>query len=209
MLPASKNPTLEVKSEIGKQFHELIHVWLLNVDEIIGQNINQLTCNNLREMYFSLFCELKKWRSNSGNFTGFGELLIFRAMIRALEEEFTPISTGDLKDPIRFKSSSYEIGQSIVQRFYGKKMSPDVYINHNNKLIGIVQIKIKCEKIEKEIDILKFLKEKDPNIKGLLVAFVKLSQPKEDKLTKAGYETLNLHDNDELILKRLKDWLFY
>jgi len=44
---------------------------------LIEKNIDQITCDVLGRLYFDLFHQLKAFRGTSGNFTGYGEYLVF------------------------------------------------------------------------------------------------------------------------------------
>lgn len=204
MLFKSKDHSIEVNSIIAHEFHNICKQWLQCIDLQICKNLSLLTCNDIKDIYFALWCELKHWRSSSGNFTGFSELVLFRSLYHAIGEEFKPIETGDSRDPIKFESENYEIGQSIKIEVNGKKKSPDIYIKRNNQLISIIQVKIFVDddsKIGKEVETFELFKSEFPTIKGLFIVFNKsgFNKKREEMLRKAGYATLVLQGNSELI----------
>ena len=113
MVPMSN---LQINSQFKEEFHNICQKWFQDIDEELCKNLNQLTCNDIHDFYYTFFKELKKWRSNSGNFTGFSELLLFRTLYRLIGEQFKPTGTGDSKDFVRFESENYEIGQRRQNR---------------------------------------------------------------------------------------------
>lgn len=204
----SKNPYLCTSSKFYSEFHEICENWFKEIDNCLSKNLNQLTCNDIKDFYVTLFAELKNWRSNSTNFTGFSELLLFRTLYHLIEskgEQFKPKNpTYDPIDRMVFKSDNYEIGQGvpIPTKVDGKKKLPDIYVKRNDKLISIISIKISVvdnATIDKEIETFNLFKLGNSEIKGLLIMFVKsdLSEEREEKLNKAGWETKVLQENNK------------
>lgn len=200
---SSTSKLLRVSSDLARKAHELCREWLKNIDGHITENINKLTCNDIKEIYyFSLFGELKRWRSSSSGFTGFSEFLVFRSLYHTIGEIFNAVETGDIAtDPIIFRSENYEIGQNVKRKLDGKNKSPDIYVEHNGKLISIIQIKLVTgggeKEIAREVETFKLFKKSYPDIRGLFIVFIKESftKQKEQRLRKAGFRTVILEDN--------------
>jgi hypothetical protein len=199
---SSTSKLLRVSSDLARKGHELCREWLSNVDRHISENINKLTCNDIKEIYFSLHGELKRWRSSSTSFQGFSELLVYRSLYHTIGEIFNAVETGDIAtDPIIFKSENYEIGQHVKRKLDGKRRFPDIYVKHNGKLISIIQIKIVTNKgkkeITQEIETFNLFKKSYPNIRGFFIVLIKESftKDKEQRLRNAGYRTVILEDN--------------
>jgi len=198
---------LRVSSDLAKDAHELCREWLNNIDKLIAENINKLTCNDIKEIYyFSLFGELKKWRSSSSGFTGFSEFLIFRSLYHSIGEIFEAVETGSIAtNPIVFRSKNYEIGQNVKRKLEATKRTPDIYIERNGKLVSIIQIKLVMgggeKQITREIETSNLFKKAYPDIRGLFIVFLKESftEDKKQRLRKAGYRTVILEDNKTLI----------
>lgn len=209
----SKNPYLCTSSKFYSEFQEICENWFKEIDNCLSKNLNQLTCNDIKDFYVTLFTELKNWRSNSTNFTGFSELLLFRTLYHLIEqskgEEFNLVETGDSKDFVRFKSDNYEIGQSVPIKVNGKYKYPDISIKQKNaansaeyKLISVISIKISVvndDSIDNETKSFESFKLEYPEVKGLLIMFVKadLSKERKEKAGKVGLKTLVLEGNNE------------
>jgi len=212
MLFKSKLRSLRVESDMAIEAHKICQEWLENMDEYIKRNLYRLTCNNVREIYFALFGELKRWRSNSSGFTGFSEFLIFRILYHMIGEKFEGIETGDIgTDPIIFRSENYEIGQNVKMVLDGTKKFPDIYVKRKGKLISIIQVKIVTgggePQIAKEVETFRLFRNSYPDIKGLFIVLIKdtFTEHKNQRLTNAGYRTIVLQDNHKLISDVLKE----
>jgi len=200
---SSTSKLLRASSDLVRKAHELCREWFDNIDGHIAENINKLTCNDIKEIYyFSLFGELKRWRSSSSGFTGFSEFLVFRSLYHVIGEIFTAVETGDIAtDPIIFRSENYEIGQNVQRKLDGNKRTPDIYVEHNGELISIIQIKLVTgggkNQITREIETFKLFKKSYPDIRGLFIVFIKESftKDKEQRLRNVGYQTVILEDN--------------
>ena len=201
------NPKLlRVNSDLARRTRDICRDWLSKIDRHIAENLNKFTCNDIKEMYFSLFGELKRWRSSSGGFTGFSEFLIFRLLYHTIGETFKAIETGNIgTNPIIFKSENYEIGQNVKINLNGKKKFPDIYVKRNGSLVSIIQIKIVTgggkKQITREIETFKLFRKSYPDIKGLFIVFLKetFTKYKEQRLVEIGYRPVILEDNNTLI----------
>jgi len=200
---SSTSNLLRASSDIVRKAHIICREWLNNIDKLIAENINKLTCNDIKEIYyFSLFRELKRWRSSSSLFTGFSEFLVFRSLYHTIGEKFQVVETGDIAtDPIIFISKNYEIGQNVKIKLDGEHKSPDIYVKHNGKLVSTIQIKLVTnqgkKEITREVDTFKLFKKCYPDIRGLFIVFIKESftEDKEQRLRGVGYQTVILEDN--------------
>lgn len=209
MSPTSK--LLKVSSDLVIKAHKFSHEWLNNIDRHIADNINKLTCNDIKEIYFSLFGELKKWRSSSSGFTGFSEFLVFRSLYHTMGEVFNAVETGNIgTDPVVFRSQNYEIGQNVKIKLDSKNRFPDIYIRRDGKLISVIQIKIVTgggeKEVIKEVETFKFFKKSYSHVRGLFIVFIRVNftKMKEQRLRNAGYNTVILEDNKSLISSILR-----
>lgn len=194
------------RSVLVRKAHENTQNWFIEIDSFIKENIDALTCSDIKEIYFSLFRELKQWRSTSSLFTGFSELLLFRNLIHTIPEGFTPVKTGNINShPILFKSDNYTLGQGIRKEFNGVRKYPDISVEYKGNLKSIAQIKIVMgsgqKQLDKEVKTFKIMKNAYPNLKGLFISYIKgaFSEEKQKPLQKAGLKTVTLEDNKELI----------
>lgn len=197
---------IQTTSDISRKGHTISRKWFQDIDSLIQENIDTLTCNDVREIYFSLFGELKRWRSSSAGFTGFSEFLIFRSLLHSIGEEFVECETGNIESkPIKFKSKNYELGQNVRIFFNGKNKFPDVYIMKNGELSSIIQIKIVMgagkAQINGEVASFKQMKTAYPDLQGLFISYLKNSftVEKRCRLQSVGYRTLVLQDNSDSI----------
>ena len=88
---------------IVEKIDEFTKKWFQDVDKLIRDNIDEIKCKDIRRIYFDLFRELKKWRSNSSGFTGYSEFLLFRCLLHNIKESFTALETGNINSyPIIF-----------------------------------------------------------------------------------------------------------
>jgi hypothetical protein len=210
----SKSHLLSVESEVGKKAVKICQEWLENMDQHLKRNLHRLTCDNVREMYFGLFGELKRWRSTAANFTGFSEFLIFRLLYHTIGEEFKPVLKGDIKTSlVRFRSENYEIGQNVQFPLVSLKRSTDIYVKRKDKLISIIQVKVGLyegdKQINREVKTFRFFREKYPDIKGFFIELSNESgaEQKNLHLTDAGYHTIILLDNQRLISDVLTEFI--
>lgn len=199
---SSTSKLLKVSSDLTRKAHELCREWLSNIDRHIAENISELTCNDIKEIYFSLFGELKRWRSSSSGFTGFSEFLVFRSLYHTIGENFSAVKTGNIgTPPIIFRSENYEIGQNVKIQLDGKNKFPDIYVKHDGKLISIIQIKIVTgggeKQIAQEIETFKLFKKSYFDIRGFFIVLIKVNftKDKEQRLRNIGYQTVILEDN--------------
>lgn len=206
MLFRSRLGSLRIESEVAMEAHKICQKWLENMDDYVKNNLYRLTCDNVREAYFSLFGELKRWRSNSGGFTGFSEFLIFRSLYHTIGERFEATETGDIgRDPIIFRSQNYEIGQNVRITLGDVKKFPDIYVKRNGELISIIQVKIVTgggeHQIAEEVETFKLFKRFYPNIRGLFISLIKdtFTDQKNQKLKQIGYKTIVFEANNRLI----------
>ena len=202
---------LRVDSDVARKTHKICQMWFKDLDEHIARNLHKLTCNNIKEMYFSLFGELKRWRSSSSGFTGFSEFLVFRTLYHTIGETFEAVETGDIgTDPIIFKSENYEIGQNVKRKLNEVNKFPDIYIERKGKLVSIIQVKIVTgggeKQITREVETFKLFRKSYPDIKGLFIVLIKqnFTEHKKQRLMEAGYRTVVLEDNGTLISDVLK-----
>lgn len=207
-----KSKLLNQNSEVAQKAHMICREWLTNIDSHLKENIGHITCNDIKETYFSLFEELKHWRSSSHGFTGFSEFLIFRSLYHTISEDFKETKKGQVEtDPIIFRSKNYEIGQNIRMKIGGVNKFPDIYVMKNKKLFSIFQIKIVLNggesQIINEIKTFELFKKFHPNIKGFFVVFIKenFNESKKQRLLNVGYQPVVLENNNELIFNVFKE----
>ena len=194
--------------------------WLKSVDSLIAHNLNTLTCDDLQQMYFVFFENLKRWRSCSHGFTGFSEFLVFRALYNTIEsrgEHFEPFNgRNTMTDPIIFKSQNYEIGQNVTTTRAGITLEkgykiPDIYIKKAGKPISIIQIKVvltgEQNQISNETRTFELLKEHNKDLKGLFITFIPdgFTIIKRKMLEEVGFKTIILKDNLEIITQVLNE----
>jgi len=196
---------------IVEKMDEFTKKWFQDVDKLIRDNIDEIKCKDIRRIYFDLFRELKKWRSNSSGFTGYSEFLLFRCLLHSIKEPFTALETGNINSyPIIFKSTKYEISQGTRQEFNGVRNYPDISVKYNNKLISIAQIKISMagglKQLESEITKFSNMKQANPDLKGLFISYSKgaFGSKKQLELRKSGYQTVTLEDNEGKIKEALE-----
>jgi len=117
------------------------------------------------------------------------------------------------------KSLKIRLGQSTRLSIGKKRYYPDILIYHENKLMGIIQIKIYlthgCKEIRRVVDDLEPIKQAYPEMRALLIIFYKPSK-NEGKVTvelhnqkkaKNWFSFLILQKNDRCLSDEVKKWL--
>jgi len=167
-------------SDIITQGERIGQNFLESIDALIKTNCNDLECNDLAEIYFKFFDTLKQFRGNSSGFTGLSEFLVFRTLYHTLGGRLKGPKEKEVKRTW-FIRDNLKIGQGIRTLFKTpfmikdkerKSCEPDISIRHNNKLVGVIQIKItplSSSVIIAEAKTLKKLKEENPELKALLL----------------------------------------
>lgn len=190
-------------SKISQNGVQINHNFLRDIDSLLKNNIRDLTCNDLYEIYFDLFNELKQWRSTSANFTGYSELLIFRSLMHCTGETFTPhfrdpkkMIKADNQIPVIFRSPSYEIAQNVSLNVNSKRKQPDISVkDRDGNVLAIVQIKVVLTSGQKTVtNILNdfgLYKTAFPNVKCLLIIYDPWNYSKGARLAFANHKSNN------------------
>ena len=167
-------------SDRVKQGERIGRRFLESIDTLLKMNCNTLECNDIAEIYFKFFKTLKQFRGNSSGFTGLSEFLVFRTLYHTLGGRFKGPMEKEMKRTW-FIRDNLKIGQGIRTPFKTpfmikdkerKSCEPDISIRCNDKLVGVIQIKItplSSNVITTETKTLKKLKEENPELKALLL----------------------------------------
>ena len=160
-------------------------------DNFIRENFPQITCADIRSLYWKFWLDLKKTKMNSTNFVGFSEFLIIRSFVYYLSDCFSsgmnnfdsapiPLTKGDL-GYLSFKNKNTEVfmtTECIPKSFKDLgSHRPDIIIYRNNpepELLAVVQIKAApCSKAYAEADLrfLDVVTEQYPDAKTLLIIY--------------------------------------
>ena len=108
-----------------------------NVDNYIRDNLNTLTCQDLANIYWGFFKNLKSWRGTSSGFTGFSEYLVFR-FIYHLTGPYVPKDwTHDTK---HFLRNNIRLVQGL-KSLSGINLRPDILIELDKRPIAAAEIK--------------------------------------------------------------------
>jgi hypothetical protein len=194
------------------------HKFLSDLDEYLAKSWKTITCDEMADLYYRFFCDLKEFKGNANGFTGLSEYLLFRALYHRLGGDFEKIRvTHDLFEFVS-KDGTIRIGQSTPVNLDKKRYYPDIVIYNNDKLVSIIQIKIYLtsgrKEIDKEVETLRRIRERYPGVECTLVIFgaispaskiaIYLSQRKKDT---DGFHSLVLRNNHNSLSKELDRWL--
>lgn len=194
-------------------------IFLSEMDNYISQNFRNMTCNEMYNLYFDFFNELKKIRCNSNGFNGFSEFIIFRYIYHALGGNFSVRDcTKDLNKFVSNGDEKFVFGQSIPITIEGKKKYPDISIQYNETPISVVAIKTYLvsgrETINNELINFTTFREKNPKLNALLLIFWDVSKrgvvyQELEKLKKLHERNnyLILQNNDKLLLPLIEEYL--
>lgn len=172
--------------------------FLDDLDVFLADNLDELACSDIYDIYSDFYSYLKVFKSNSSGFTGLSEFLIFRIIYHLLGGSFNKVQIS--KDLIAFESDdgTYHIGQSIPIVFDSKKYYPDIVIYKNNHPFLVAEIKLYLtngiQTLMSDIDKLTEINKHYPNVKGLFISYNLI--PETGKIYKKLMEE-----------KKSKDWL--
>ncbi len=206
--------SLVIARNIGKRY-------LDDLDTYLAQNLHRVTCNDIQEIYYKFFEDLKEFKGNANGFTGLSELLVFRFLYHLLGGSFERRTVQGSRHLFEFVSGperSLRIAQSARVLVDGRRYYPDIVIFHRDRLVMVAQIKLfltgGVKTIDQEMATLAQLRRHYPEMQALLIIF--LGSKKRGKvlsyLEKTATETqwfkyLILQQNDELFWKVLQKHL--
>ncbi len=195
--------------QIGRRF-------LKDTDEYLAANWKSITCDDMANLYYRFFCDLKDYKGNANGFTGLSEYLLFRTLIHRFGGGFERIPVT--QDLFEFQKGGLVLGQSTPVIIGGKKYYPDIVVRVDEKLVAIIQVKVYLtngrKEIDKEVETLHRIREKHPDVQCNLVIFGAISpnsamashlaqQGKEVD----GFHSLVLRGNHNLLSEELDKWL--
>ena len=200
-------------SNIGRRFLE-------EIDRYLEINRHNLRCADIHNIYSQFFKDLKEFKGNSNGFTGLSEYLVFRFLYHVLGGRFDRRRVPNSSDLWEFVSQfgDLRIGQSVRVQIDGKRYYPDIVVYCSDKLIAVIQVKI-ClthglREIKKELEVLEKLRERHPEMRALLIIFMRLSKKgtilpalQGTKKSKKWFDFLILEQNEELFGRALQSSL--
>jgi len=134
----------KVKTMENKIAQDIIEDFLDGIEKYLRDNINTLSCYDIRQIYYHLFLKLKQYKGNSAGFTGFSELIIFRFLFHLLNG-FEIKEYPNTKETRYFLKEHFTIYQSVRPLKAEKSISnmmPDILIMKADKPIAAIEIKI-------------------------------------------------------------------
>lgn len=157
--------------------------FLEETDKYISTHFDQLTCDDIWNLYFDFFQDLKEFKGNSHGFTGLSEYLVFRLLYHLLGGDFIRKTvTKDVSEFVSMNDENLHISQGtqVDAAITGKRrLCPDIKVVYGNKLLSVCQIKIYLtmgyKEIQKELESLDYLKRCCHDLQALLLVFWSLS----------------------------------
>lgn len=191
-------------------FQDICKNFLIDIDTHIAEYLLKIKCSDIYDVYSKFFWDLKLFQGNSNGFTGLSEYLIFRFVYNQLGGSFKIRSkTKDLNEFIS-QSDRICIGQNSPV-YAGKRYYPDIVIYLDDKLVGVIQIKLYVtngiKEINNEIKTFEELKKYHPQLNGLFLSFNTFS-PKSKLLLKLNEEAENKSWFNFLLLDKNEDLLY-
>lgn len=158
-----------------EKFKQLSENFLKDIDDLIKENIESLTCHNIFEIYQDLFDKLKEFKGTSSGFTGFSEFLIFRSFIHVLGGKFTE-KKDNKTTTTAFIMDKYILEPGHRKKFANYTYEPDLLImDKNNTILGLIEIKIYptdgVKTINKTVEKFTHIREEFKNAKALFIIF--------------------------------------
>lgn len=201
-------------SVASRTFEETVYRFFTDTDEFVRKKAKYITIDDIKHYYYDVISEnIKEMIGSSEGFTGFSELLIFRAIFHYLSQGLD-INNWSLKKVSPYshvfvlKIGNYNVilSRSIaLKRIEGLKASPDIESKkpdiallikdeekQHTRLIAVVSIKtceISSEKMKDEIGTLRNLKKHFAD--DLVIALILLLKPSSKSLN-----ILEKQDND-------------
>jgi hypothetical protein len=126
--------------------HDIGRAFLDNLDKFLRENWHELTCKDIYNLYFTFWENLKKFKGNSGGFTGLSEYLIFRFLFHYLGGNFKREAFSD--ETYKFVRKDCSIGHNLaISVGDSKKCEPDIVVWQGGELNlenlqAVIQIKI-------------------------------------------------------------------
>ena len=154
--------------------------FLKDLDGFLYDNIDNLTCSDVHDIYSDFFRDLKDFKGNSSGFTGLSEYIIFHFILHLLGSSFVKVKkTNELYEFVS-KDGIYQIGQNTPLKTSSKRYYPDIIVYKKNLPILIVEIKIYLTNgittLMEDLNKLKEMNTEYPNSKGLFICYWKLSE---------------------------------
>lgn len=169
-------PSPDIVPRFGKQFLE-------EIDQYISTRYNKLTCDDIWNIYFQFFQDMKELKGNSNGFTGLSEYLLFRSIYHLLGGSFKQVKiTRDLYEFASKTDENLRISQSTrVDRAItkGRRLYPDIGVTYARNLLAVCQVKIYLtqgsKEIQAELEKLDYLKSCYADLNASLLVFMAVS----------------------------------
>jgi hypothetical protein len=199
---------------INNEALDIAEEFLDDMDRFIAENLQNLKCKDISDIYSQFTNYLREFRGTSSGFTGLSEFLIFRCLYYQLGGKLLK-KKAVTKDIYEFSNGNIRIGQSQSIPVTMGKRQPDITIYHSNELIAVIQIKVYLgmKEVDKEIETLKALKEQNQKLRALLIIF-SLSKKGtiyqallKEQQNKEWFNFLILEGNNELLMQKLQHYL--
>ncbi|MFQ3675074.1 MAG: hypothetical protein SNJ64_00855 [Endomicrobiia bacterium] len=176
--------------------------FLEELDRYLKENLNNITCKDIYNLYCQFLLELKEFKGNATGFTGLSEYLIYRFLYN-----------------LNVQKNVFQIGQNSRVIVAGKRYYPDIVIyKKTDELMAVIQIKIYItgghKELKDEIEKLKDIQNHYSEIQALFVIFN--DQPKGGRILSLLEETKNnmqwfdfliLENNKTLLKNILEEWI--
>lgn len=166
----------DITPRFGRKFLE-------DIDQYISTRYDKLTCDDIWNIYFRFFEDMKEFKGNSNGFTGLSEYLLFRSVYHLLGGSFEPVRiTKDLYEFVSKTDQNLRLSQStrVDGRITGgRRLYPDIGVSYSKKLLAVCQIKIYLtqgsKEVHAELEKLDYLKSCYPDLQALLLVFMSVS----------------------------------
>lgn len=195
----------------------IYNTFLKDLDKFLGKNLGNLTCADIREMYFDFYWELKNFKGNSSGFTGLSEYIIFRLIYNLLGGSFEKRAISQWLYEFVSTDKIYRIGQNTPITAGNQKFYPDIIVYKNDNPFLVIEIKIYLtygiKTLMGDIDKLNVINSMYPNSKGLFIIYDDISKGKAFERLKREIKLNNnlnyiiLEGNSRLFKKEIDNYL--
>ncbi|MCK4935634.1 MAG: hypothetical protein KAR84_02170 [Elusimicrobiales bacterium] len=125
-------------NNIRSQFSDIHKDFFIKTSNIIEENIDKITFNDLKVMYWDFLAEASEKKGNAEGFTGYFEYLLLQAISHSIPG--TVKKEAGTNIVFKFKIGEYELYPN--QKLNDYTMSPDIVIRKNGSVIHIIEEKI-------------------------------------------------------------------
>ncbi len=184
--------------------------FLTDLDGFLRDNLDNLTCSDINNIYSNFYEDLKDYKGNANGFTGLSEFIIFRFILNMLGGSFDKKQETTYLYSFESKDKKYRIGENLPVFIGSKKYVPDITIYKNDVPILVIEIKLYLtngiKTLMDDINKLNSITSEYPDTKGLFICYNKI--PEKGKIYKRLTEETNSNNKLDYIILNENSLLF-